>query len=135
MDDRPVVLNPEPRSLSRETTFERDLHPRHDRSFLSGIFTGLCVDLAKDLQRKGYVARTIGIKLRFGDFRTVTRACTLIAPTADATVIRRIAEKCLRRVSLDRKLRLLGVRASGLSPGSLPDTPAVSLQKELPFSR
>lgn len=135
MDDRPVVLNPEPRSLSRETTFERDLHPRHDRSFLSGIFTGLCIDLAKDLQRKGYVARTIGIKLRFGDFRTVTRACTLIAPTADATVIRRIAEKCLRRVSLDRKLRLLGVRASGLSPGSLPDTPAVSLQKELPFSR
>jgi DNA polymerase-4 len=133
MDDRPVIINPEPRSLSRETTFERDLHPRHDRSFLSGIFTGLCVDLAKDLQRKGYVARTIGIKLRFEDFKTVTRASTLIAPTADAMIIRRAAEKCLQRVSLNRKLRLLGVRASALSPGSLSRDTAVFRQKELPL--
>lgn len=132
-DDRPVIINPEPKSLSRETTFERDLHPRLDRSILSGIFTGLCVDLAKDLQRKGYVARTIGIKLRFGDFQTVTRASTLVEPTADAMVIRRAAEKCLRRISLDRRLRLLGVRASALSPGSLSAASAVSLQKELPF--
>lgn len=132
-DDRSVIINPEPKSLSRETTFERDLHPRLDRSILSGIFTGLCVDLAKDLQRKGYVARTIGIKLRFGDFQTVTRASTLVEPTADAMVIRRAAERCLRRISLDRRLRLLGVRASTLSPGSLSAASAVSLQKELPF--
>jgi DNA polymerase-4 len=134
MDDRPVIINPEPRSLSRETTFECDLHPRHDRSFLSRIFTGLCVDLAKDLQRKGYVARTIGIKLRFEDFQTVTRASTLILPTAEPMVIRRAAELCLRRVSLDRKLRLLGVRASALSVGSLFQEPAISRQKELPLA-
>lgn len=133
IDDRPVIINPEPRSLSRETTFERDLHPRRDRSFLSGIFTGLCVDLAKDLQLKGYVARTIGIKLRFEDFQTVTRASTLILPTAEPMAIRRAAELCLRRVSLDRKLRLLGVRASALSAGSLFQEPAVSRQKELPL--
>jgi DNA polymerase-4 len=134
MDDRPVIINPAPRSLSRETTFERDLHPRYDRSSLSGIFTGLCVDLAKDLQRKGYVARTIGIKLRFEDFQTVTRASTLTLPTAEPMAIRRAAEVCLRRVSLDRKLRLLGVRASALSAGSLSQEPAVSLQKELPLA-
>jgi DNA polymerase-4 len=134
MDDRPVVINSEPKSLSRETTFERDLHPRYDRSLLSRIFTGLCVDLAKDLQRKGYVARTIGIKLRFEDFQTVTRAGTLLVATADAVAIRRAAEKCLLRISLDRKLRLLGVRASALSAGSLPQEPAVSRQKELPLS-
>jgi DNA polymerase-4 len=134
MDDRPVIINPEPRSLSRETTFERDLHPRYDRPLLSRIFTGLCVDLAKDLQRKGYVARTIGIKLRFEDFQTVTRASTLLVATAEAVAIRRAAEKCLLRISLDRKLRLLGVRASALSAGRLFQEPAVSRQKELPLS-
>jgi DNA polymerase-4 len=134
MDDRPVVIHSEPRSLSRETTFERNLHPFYDRSFLSGIFTGLCVDLAKDLQRKGYIARTIGIKLRFENFRTVTRASTLLVATADAVVIRRAAEKCLLRISLDRKLRLLGVRATALSSENLSQDRAAARQKELPLS-
>jgi len=71
--------------------------------------------VAKDLQRKGYLGRTIGIKLRYTDFRTVTRDITLSFPTADPAAIRRAAEECLRRVSLNRKLRLLGVRASTLS--------------------
>jgi DNA polymerase-4 len=134
MDDKPVVIHSEPRSLSRETTFERNLHPFYDRSFLSGIFTGLCVDLAKDLQRKGYIARTIGIKLRFEDFRTVTRASTLLVATADAVVIRRAAEKCLLRISLDRKLRLLGVRATALSSENLSQDRAAARQKVLPLS-
>jgi hypothetical protein len=63
---------------------------------------------------QGYLGRTIGIKLRFDDFRTVTRDLTLPDPTADAAAIRRAAGECLRRVPLDRKLRLLGVRASAL---------------------
>ncbi|HYN58009.1 MAG TPA: DNA polymerase IV, partial [Rubrivivax sp.] len=68
-----------------------------------------------DLQRKGYVGRTIGIKLRFEDFRTVTRDLSLPDPTADAQAIRRAAGECLKRVGLERKLRLLGVRAGTLS--------------------
>lgn len=115
IDERPVITNAEPKSVSRETTFERDLHARQDRSTLSQIFTGLCTNVAKDLQRKGYLGRTIGIKLRYADFRTVTRDVTLPSPTADSAAIRRAAEECLRRVPLDRKLRLLGVRASALS--------------------
>ena len=114
-DDRPVLTHSEPVSTSRETTFERDLHPVHDRSALSEVFTRLCERVAIDLQRKGYLARTIGIKLRFDDFRTVTRDLTLAAPTADARDIRRAAGQCLKRVELARRLRLLGVRASGLS--------------------
>jgi len=43
------------------------------------------------LQRKRYVGRTIGIKLRFDDFRTVTRDQTIAAPTDDAAAIRRAA--------------------------------------------
>ncbi len=120
-DERPVVTHSEPVSMSRETTFERDLHARRDRAELTAIFTRLCEQVAADLQRKGYVGRTVGIKLRFEDFRTVTRDLTLPQPTADAAVIRRAAGECLKRVDLKLRLRLLGVRAGTLGkPGSEP---------------
>lgn len=115
IDDRPVVTHSEPKSISRETTFEQDLHPKRDRAELSGRFTGLCQRVAEDLRRKGYAGRTIGIKLRYDDFSVVSRDLTLAAPTADAVEIRRAAGNCLRRVPLDRKLRLMGVRVSGLT--------------------
>ncbi len=133
IDNRPVVTSSEPKSISRETTFERDLHPRHDRSALSEIFTALCTRLAGDLQRKAYLARTLGIKLRYDDFRTVTRDLTLSEPTADAATIRRAAGECLRRVPLDRRLRLLGVRASALLRRDERPAAAGSSQGELPL--
>jgi DNA polymerase-4 len=114
LDDRPVVTHSEPVSMSRETTFERDLHPRHDRSELGVIFTGLCERVAEDLQRKGYQGRTIGIKLRYDDFRSLTRDHTLPQPICDAGTIRQAAGQLLKRVPLDRRLRLLGVRVSSL---------------------
>lgn len=115
-DDRPVVTHSEPVSTSRETTFERDLHPVRDRATLTPLLTRLCEQVAADLQRKGYAARTIGIKLRYADFKTVTRDLTLPAPVADAQAIRRAAGECLKRVDLGRALRLLGVRAASLAP-------------------
>jgi DNA polymerase-4 len=127
IDDRSVVTSSEPKSISRETTFERDLHARHDRDALSGIFTALCTRLSEDLRRKGYVGRTIGIKLRYADFRTVTRDVTLTVSTADAATIRRAAGECLKRVPLEQRLRLLGVRVSALSrPGAAQDDPSLS---------
>jgi DNA polymerase IV len=113
-DERPVVTSSEPKSISRETTFERDLHAVRDRAELGAIFTGLCEKLAGDLGRKGYASRTIGIKLRFDDFRSVTRDLSLPAHTLDAREIRRAAGTCLKRVDLTRRLRLLGVRAGSL---------------------
>ncbi|PXW96671.1 DNA polymerase-4 [Sphaerotilus hippei] len=113
-DERPVVTYSEPVSVSRETTFEHDLHPKTDRAALSTIFTDLCTRVAQDLQRKGYRGRTIGIKLRFDDFRTVTRDHTLEAATADARSIREAAGQCLKRILLSRRLRLLGVRVGNL---------------------
>jgi len=109
----------EPKSISRETTFERDLSATRDRSELSRIFTGLCAGVAGDLQRKGYAAKTIGLKLRYDNFRTVTRDLTLDLPTQDAAAIRRAAGQCLKRVPLDRRLRLLGVRAGSLCPAAV----------------
>jgi DNA polymerase-4 len=115
-DERPVVTFSEPKSISRETTFEHDLHPVRDRSTLSALFTGLCEKVAEDLRRKGYAGRTIGIKLRYDDFSQVTRDRTIDHPTQDAGMIRRAAGECLKRVPLARRLRLLGVRIGSLSP-------------------
>ncbi len=113
-DDRPLVTHSEPVSMSRETTFDRDLHAVRDRAELARIFTELATQVATDLQRKGYAGRTIGIKLRFDDFKTVTRDLTLPQAVADAAAIRLAAGLCLKRVDLGRRLRLLGVRAAAL---------------------
>jgi DNA polymerase-4 len=117
-DERPVVTYSEPKSISRETTFENDLHAVRDKAKLTKIFTDLCVRVAGDLERKGYVGKTIGLKIRYDNFKTVTRDLTLEMPTRDAKNIRRAAGECLKRVPLDRRIRLLGVRVGTLSkPG------------------
>lgn len=130
-DDREVANRSDPKSISRETTFERDLHVKQDRAQLSKIFTDLCTRLAEDLKRKGYVGRTVGIKIRFADFRIVTRDITLPDATGDATVIRRAAGECLRRAPLAHRLRLLGVRVSGLSPAQASFQPEGVVQGSL----
>jgi DNA polymerase IV len=114
LDDRPVTTRSEPKSISRETTFERDLHVKTDRAKLSEVFTRLCVQVAGDLRRKGYVGKTIGIKLRYDDFKTLTRDLSLPIATDDADEIRRAAGECLKRAPLQQRLRLLGVRVSVL---------------------
>ena len=137
-DERAVVTHSEPVSMSRETTFERDLHAKADRAELTAVFTRLCTQLAADLQRKGYVGRTVGIKLRFDDFRTVTRDLTLPDAVADATAIRRAAGECLKRVDLQRRLRLLGVRVGSLArAGRVPaaDTPRRAAPASAPAPR
>ncbi len=132
-DERVVVTYSEPKSISRETTFEDDLHPVRDREKLSQIFTNLCVRVAEDLLRKGVVGKTIGLKLRFDNFKTVTRDRTLDAPTGDAVVIRRAAGECLKRVPLDRRIRLLGVRVGALSkPGAAVPPPAAVREVSVP---
>jgi DNA polymerase-4 len=122
-DEREVVTESEPQSISRETTFERDLSATRDRAELSRIFTELCEGVASDLVRKGYAGRTIGLKLRYDNFKTVTRDRTIAAPTQDAAAIRRAAGECLKRVPLERRLRLLGVRVASLSPLAPPGAP------------
>ena len=120
-DDRPVVTESEPVSMSRETTFDRDLHAVRDRAELGAIFTHLCEKLAEDLQRKGYVGKTIGIKLRYDDFKIATRDQTIDRFTADGKTIRQIGGLCLKRVPLERPLRLLGVRVGALAKAGSPE--------------
>lgn len=113
-DDRPVVTSSEPKSMSRETTFERDLHVVRDRQTLSTVFLRLCQQLETDLARKEYAGRTVGVKLRFEDFRTVTRDFTVPDAVMRAVDIHRAAGQCLKRIDFDKRIRLLGVKVSKL---------------------
>lgn len=126
-DERPVETHSEPVSMSRETTFERDLHAQSDKAELGQIFTQLCERVAADLQRSGYVGKTIGIKIRYADFKIATRDATIAVATNDAQAIRLAAGLCLKRVDLSRRFRLLGVRVGGLQKLGAAPAPAVDL--------
>jgi DNA polymerase IV len=110
-DERPVVTFSEPKSRSRETTFERDTR---DRGHVAETLAELCAQVAEDLRARGYAGRTIGVKLRYANFRTVTRDTTLAAATSDAGAIREAAYEALGRIPLDRAVRLIGVRVGNL---------------------
>lgn len=133
IDDRPVVTESEPKSISRETTFERDLHAKADRAELSEVFTSLCLRVGDDLVRKGYACRTVGIKIRYSDFRAVTRDVTLPVAVSDGAAIRQAAGLCLKRVPLDQRIRLLGVRAGGLVEAGAEEIAQSAIQAELPL--
>ena len=126
-DERPLATSREPKSISRETTFERDLHPKQDREELTRILLHLCERLAEDLARKGYLARNVGLKVRYADFSTLTRDHALEVPIASADALRDAVRTCLKRVPLEQRLRLLGIRA-----GMLVRTTEYRLQSEAP---
>lgn len=115
-DERPLSTERIPKSTSRETTFERDLHVRQDRARLTAVLQSLCEQLEQDLRKSGMCAQTIGVKLKFDDFKIVTRDLSLSAPVLTADAILAAARQNLKRAVLDRRLRLLGVKASALLP-------------------
>ena len=114
-DDKPLQTSRQPKSLSRETTFERNLHVRHDRAELTVIVDRLCARVADDLKRKSLVCRTVGLKVKFADFSVVTRDVSVSVPVQSADQLRQSLADCLKRVHWHDRIRLLGVRASGLS--------------------
>ena len=99
----------------------------------SRLFKVSVTDIAPEIEDRGYLGKTVGIKLRYADFHTLTRDITLEAPTADAETIRSAARVCLKRVPLDRRLRLLGVRVASLVP-LRGDNDPVSVMPSLPPS-
>ena len=133
IDDRELVVERDPKSVSRETTFDRDLHAKQDRAELSEKFTAICQRLSEDLKRKGVLAKTIGVKLRYADFHVVTRDLTLPVAVDDGMEIRKAAGECLKRFPLEQKIRLLGVRASGLLPKAAMVKGSAAVQGELVF--
>jgi DNA polymerase-4 len=118
LDDRPLDLDPVPRSRSRETTFQQDLHPVRDWQTIAQTIAALAKQVGDDLRQRGYRGRTVGIKLRFADFKTVTRDRTVSVALDDGAAIRRLAFECLARIDMKRPVRLVGVRVGELSPAA-----------------
>jgi DNA polymerase-4 len=113
-DNRRVVTSTEPSSISRETTFDKDLSVHLHKLELGQTLNQLCQQVSEDLQRKGYAAKTIGVKLRFADFKVVTRDQSSATYLFQAQDLRKLCGQALKRVDLSRRIRLLGVRAAGL---------------------
>jgi DNA polymerase-4 len=111
IDDRPLVTQWEPKQRSRERTFQRDTS---DWQTVAKMLAQLSRDVAEELREDGLRARTIGIKLRFANFETLTRDKTLTTATDSAELIRKAAFDCLGRIELKRPVRLLGVRVGAL---------------------
>ena len=117
-DDRTVVPDREAKSVSTETTFSNDIS---DRNILRVWLLDLVDHLASRLRHEGIWARTIDLKIRNSDFRTVTRSTTLSEATNLTNIIWKAAADLFER-SLTRELmpvRLLGVGATKLTREAL----------------
>ena len=120
IDRHPVCTEHERKSVSRETTFRRDL--RRHRELKQHLWR-LSQSVARRLERAGVVARTITIKLRYDDFETLTRQMSLDVATGDELRIYRAALVLLEQTwDPSRAVRLLGVGGDHLTPptGQLP---------------
>jgi nucleotidyltransferase/DNA polymerase involved in DNA repair len=120
VDRRPVVTEHERKSVSRETTFSRDLREIEE---LKKQLWRLSQGVARRLERAGVVAGTVSIKLRYDNFETLTRQMSLDVPTDDAVRIYRTALVLLGQAwERERAVRLLGVGGDHLTlpTGQLP---------------
>ena len=111
-DPRPVVPDRESKSSSTENTYAEDLI---DLETIRAELDRMARENAQWLERKRLTARTITIKVRYADFKTVTRSHTLSVATDDADVIASWAVELVARTEAGRRpVRLLGVRVQGL---------------------
>jgi DNA polymerase IV len=117
MDESPLITHWEPKSISRETTFQRDVD---NWQVIAKTLVELTKEVVISMKEEGYQGRTITVKVRFSDFKTYTRAKTLAESTVSLDEIRRAAFDCLKRFELKKKVRLIGMRIGNLTPKNLP---------------
>jgi DNA polymerase-4 len=128
IDEREVEPDRELKSIGHEETFPHDLT---DRDELLGVLVRQADAVASRLRARAVAARTVTIKLRYGDFTTLTRSVTAMQPVASGPAIADAARRLLEQLDVTRGVRLLGVSASGLVEGggqqlSLDDVAAAS---------
>ena len=122
IDDREVEMPGEAKSISQELTFGRDTL---DRNFLEAILHNLCQDVCHDLRSQNKRAKCVAIKLRYADFRTITRQVTLMEASNVTQAIFGTAQRLLSDALAEQEkpIRLIGIRISSL----------VTEQKQLPM--
>ncbi|GHF76111.1 DNA polymerase-4 [Amycolatopsis bartoniae] len=117
-DERGVVPESVDKSIGAEHTFDTD---QRDRGLLERELLRLSERVAASLRAKEVRGRTVSIKVRFADFRTITRARTLPSPTDVARVIHATAVALLAEAVSGAEIRLLGVRVEGLAGADAPE--------------
>jgi DNA polymerase-4 len=127
-DDRGIETVRVAKSESRETTFDSDLRGLGE---LEPQLRRLTEQLCDTLERQEARGRTIGIKVRYDDFSTVTRARSIAAPTNDLREVWTVAVDLLRRLDPPRPVRLIGVRVAGLDEEQPAAAPADQLSLSL----
>lgn len=119
VDDRPVIVEREVRSVGHEETFDVDVD---DPARLRAVLQEQCERVATRLRAGGGLARAISLKVRSPDFRTSTRQSTLRAPTDETLALWRAAEALLAAWLAESPgpLRLLGVSVERTETGAEP---------------
>jgi DNA polymerase-4 len=110
-DTRAVEADAAAKSIGAEHTFEAD---HRDRARLDALLRRQAERVARELRREGVAARCLTLKLRFADFRTITRSATA-EPTQDGLVLYQRAAALLGREALAQPVRLIGLSASMLT--------------------
>lgn len=111
IDESPVITHWEPKSISRETTFQKDTD---NWQVIAKTLAGLAREVVDEMKQIGYCCKTVTIKIRFSDFKTITRAKSLDEFTDSYELIRKNAFECLKRIDIKKMVRLIGVRVSNL---------------------
>jgi len=113
IDDREVEAPCEAKSISHEFTFARDTL---DRDFLEATLHNLCQEVCQELRSQNKSAKCVAIKLRYADFRTITRQATLREASDVTQVIYATAQQLLGRTlaEQEKSIRLVGIRISSL---------------------
>ena len=111
IDFSPVVPFREPRSMSREVTFEQDTKDAH---LVKETLFELAKDVSERLKSGGYGCRTVVIKLRYRDFKTITRTRTMDERTDSQNDIWTAARELLEKEDLSVEIRLVGVKLGDL---------------------
>ncbi|MCG3180097.1 MAG: DNA polymerase IV [Phycisphaerae bacterium] len=135
LDDRDVTPDHAAKSIGQETTFPRDLP---DPEQVAGVLLGQVEQVARRCRRHGLAARTVTLKIRYGDFKTITRSRTLGEPTDRTNLLWAAAKSLFDEWAKQgfRPVRLIGATASGLQArgtgqGSLFPDPDQARQGEL----
>jgi DNA polymerase-4 len=114
-DDRPVEADRETKSIGQEETFPRDVS---DRAALEREVRRMAERVGTRLREHGLAGRTVTLKVRFPDFRTITRSATLAEPFDLSSEIARQGLALLDKVDTSGGIRLLGVTVSNLTAGA-----------------
>jgi len=112
-DPRPVVADRAPKSIGHEETYSLDIVDRRELERRLVLMSDAVAGRARE---QGFVARTVTVKLRYGDFRTLTRSHTFSSPQASGPALWTAGKALLDGLELGKGVRLLGISASGLLP-------------------